>query len=580
MRLLMLGQIIQSILTGSPVFFLFLAVTELQRPAPRGGRLVAICLGMLALTAANVWVSIKVQTGTFIETYQMCARARLRLADHLRRLSLGFFKRRDPGEISALMLQDMATVEQAFSHLIGEAVAMAVIPALLAIGLMTQDLRLAMCMLAAACLAAPALAAGQRLVGRFGGRQTASRVRAASRILEYVQGMGVLKAFNMTGRGFRRLDEALTALKRDSVWLEAAAAIPIAVFGMILDVGLAAFLVYATSLVSRELVAPSIFVMFVVLGAKFYEPIQNFGLFFTELRYMRIAAARIAKAMDEKPLPVMPAASPGASIPKGHAIEFEGVSFAYPGGPDVLSGLSLSIPERSLTALVGRSGGGKTTMANLMARFWDQGEGRITIGGVDVRSFPQDSLNALFAFVFQDVYLFEDSIWENIRVGDRAAPESEILRAAKAARCLEFVERMPEGWKTRVGEGGAALSGGERQRISIARAILKDAPIIVLDEATASLDPENELSVQRAIAELIREKTVVVIAHRLRTVMAADQLAVIDGGAVAELGTHEDLLAKGGIYASLWSEQLRTGGWRLPKRMGAGRGPLAEIEGQ
>lgn len=563
-RVLFIGQIIQSILTGAPILFLYLAVMELQNPEPSRGRLVAMIAGLSAVTILNLWVSIKVHLRTYIDAFAISSRARLRLADHLRALSLGFFKRRDPGEISALMLQDMAKVEMMWSHLLNDAVALMTITVLMAIGLMTQDARMTLLMLAAVAVAAPVLAAAQSVIGRYGKRQIASRNQAASRILEYLQGMSVLKAFNMTGSGFRRLDEALIRLKKDSVWLEAAAGIPIMIFSMILEVGLAALFVYATWLLEASLAPVAIFVMFIILGAKFFEPLISFGIFYSELKYVGLAAGRIAKVMEEKPLPV----SSPPMVPKTFEISFEGVSFSYQGegGRMVLEDLSLAMPERALTALVGPSGGGKTTMTSLMARFWDVEKGRVAIGGVDVKSIPPEALNSLFAFVFQDVYLFEDTIWENIRVGDRKASENDVLRAAEAARCLDFIKAMPKGFQTRVGEGGAALSGGERQRISIARAILKNAPIVVLDEATASLDPENELSVQMAISKLILEKTVVVIAHRLRTVAAADQLVVIAGGKVAELGTHESLLAKGGHYAALWSEQLRTGGWRLPKR--------------
>ena len=562
MRILIFGQLLYAALTGAPIFFLFMAIMELDSPSPSKGRLIAICSAQLAVTLVNVFVAVKVHVSTYLESFAITTEARLRLGNHLRLLSMGFFKERDPGDISALLLQDMTKVEVLFSHLLTEAVSMLGLTVLMAILFLSQDLRLGSLMLATIAVAAPALYGAQKMVARFGKRQIGARNRASSMILEYLQGMSVLKSFNLAGKSFERLKRVFETLKKESILLEAATGVPITIFAMVLDLGLAALLVYATWLMSANLVPAMVFVLFVVIGAKFFEPLLNFGLFFSELRFMALAADRLAKAMKEKPLPI----SLPSGEPSGYDVEFRSVSFGYDPRRLVIKGLSLKIPQRSVTALVGPSGSGKTTLASLLARFWDCGEGRILIGGADVRSIGPEKLNALFSFVFQDVYLFQGTILENIRVGDKSASPDMIARAAELAQCRPFIEALPEGYETKVGEGGTALSGGERQRISIARAILKNAPIVVLDEATASLDPENELNIQKAIGELIREKTVIVIAHRLRTVVSADQLAVIEDGRLKELGTHQSLLAAGGLYASLWAEQLKTGGWRLPKR--------------
>ncbi|MDR0622585.1 MAG: ATP-binding cassette domain-containing protein, partial [Deltaproteobacteria bacterium] len=247
-------------------------------------------------------------------------------------------------------------------------------------------------------------------------------------------------------------------------------------------------------------------------------------------------------------------------------IEFENVSFGYIPGQKTINGLNLTFRTGATTALVGPSGGGKTTITGLMARFWDPDSGRILIGGTDIREMENEKLNSLFSFVFQDVYLFQDTILENIKVGDKSATDEKAMEAAKLARCHEFIEAMENGYQTRVGEGGATLSGGERQRISIARAILKNAPIVVLDEATASMDPENERNIQLAISSLVKGKTLIVIAHRLKTVVGADLIAVIERGRIEEAGTHESLLGIDGVYRSLWREQEKTGGWKLAKK--------------
>jgi ATP-binding cassette subfamily B protein len=246
-------------------------------------------------------------------------------------------------------------------------------------------------------------------------------------------------------------------------------------------------------------------------------------------------------------------------------LSLENVYYSY-GKNEVLHGITGTFEAGAVNAIIGKSGSGKTTLTSLMARFWDPDSGEITIGGADIRDIPNDELNAVFSFVFQDVYLFQDSVYENIRVGKKEASEEEIYAAAKLAQCHDFILGLENGYQTKVGEAGAALSGGERQRVSIARAILKDAPIVVLDEATASMDPENELNIQGAIGALIKDKTLIVIAHRLRTVVGADTLVVIDGGMVREKGTHSQLLANGDLYSSLWNEQRKTGGWKFAKK--------------
>ena len=298
--------------------------------------------------------------------------------------------------------------------------------------------------------------------------------------------------------------------------------------------------------------------MFLVIGYKFFEPLINFGVFISEMRYMNIAAGRITDVMDTPPLK-----EPDApQHPKTFDIEFHNISFGYT-HTRVLKNVTAQFPENSITALVGPSGSGKTTITSLIPRFWDVDEGSITIGGIDIRQIPTEALNALISVVFQDVYLFQDSIFNNIRVGKKNASKEEVIRAAKTAQCHEFIRQMENGYDTIVGEGGSTLSGGEKQRISIARALLKDAPIVLLDEATASLDPENELLIQKGIGEMVKSKTLIVIAHRLKTIARADQILVIDQGTVAEKGTHEALLANDQLYARLWNEQQKAGGWKF-----------------
>ncbi|MDR0548839.1 MAG: ABC transporter ATP-binding protein/permease [Deltaproteobacteria bacterium] len=564
LRFLILGQIIHTLLTGAPVAFLFLVVAELIKPLAeiRSLNLIIYCALTTAIMVVNLFLAIRVYLNNYLKSVNLTTNARLRLADHLRLLSLGFFKRRDPGDISALMLQDMAKVEVLFSHLFFESVAFIVLPALLAFCFLFQDLRLTALILASVAIAIPGLIIGQKAIDYLGLRQINSRNRASSRILEYLQGISALKAFSMTGKAFTRLNQALLTLKKDCVYLEGGASIPLLVFATILDFGQAALIAYAVYLLFHGQIAVVVFILFMVIGVKFFEPILSFTLFYSEFRYMNLAANRIATILDEKPLPEKAV----NKTPNSYEITFEDVSFGYDPRRKILENLNLSCPEKALTALVGPSGSGKTTLTSLLARFWDVDSGRILIGGVDVKDLKNPDLNALFGFVFQDVYLFQDTVLDNIKVGRKEATEEEVVAAAKLAQCHDFILKMENGYQTRVGEGGSTLSGGERQRISIARAILKNAPIVILDEATASIDPENELNVQGAIGALIKEKTILVIAHRLRTIVTADQIIVLEKGSVREKGTHEELLARGDMYAGLWAEQQKTGGWKFAKK--------------
>jgi ATP-binding cassette subfamily B protein len=299
--------------------------------------------------------------------------------------------------------------------------------------------------------------------------------------------------------------------------------------------------------------------MCLLAALQVYEPIMQLFVFIISMARINQCVEKLSALKEEKELAV----SEPPKTSDRNDIAFRNVHFAYDGKEEVIRDISFSIPERSLTALVGSSGSGKTTIARLLARFWDIQSGEICIGGVPITSMTQEHLLSKISMVFQDVYLFRDTIEENIRIGKPDATHEEIIAAAKAAACHDFIMSLPDGYATMIGEGGSTLSGGEKQRISIARAILSDAPIVFLDEATASLDPENELLIQKAIDELVKNKTVLVIAHRLRSVMTADQIIVLDQGKIIEQGTHTQLLQKNGKYASLWNDQQTAGSWKL-----------------
>ncbi len=548
------------ILKGAPFGILFLVVLELLKPRSELdiSKLVLLFAGMAIPMLINLFLAIKVHVRAYISSYNLSTETRLSLGDHLRKLSLGFFKRRDPGDISALLLQDMAKVELVFSHFFIDAIACIILPLMMAGFFFMVDQRMALLMILSVILALPALWGAQKIVVYFGKKHVASRNLTSSRLLEYLGGIKVLMAFNLTGKNFKRLDRIMRKLCNDSIKLEAATGVPVLVYMTILDLGFISLLVFGVHLLLQGEISIPVLLMFLVIGYKFFEPLISFGAFISEMRYMNIAAGRITDVMDTPPLkePDTP------QHPKTFDIEFHNISFGYT-HTRVLKNVTAQFPENSITALVGPSGSGKTTITSLIPRFWDVDEGSITIGGIDIRQIPTEALNALISVVFQDVYLFQDSIFNNIRVGKKNASKEEVIRAAKTAQCHEFIRQMENGYDTIVGEGGSTLSGGEKQRISIARALLKDAPIVLLDEATASLDPENELLIQKAIGEMVKSKTLIVIAHRLKTIARADQILVIDQGTVAEKGTHEALLANDQLYARLWNEQQKAGGWKF-----------------
>lgn len=553
-------NILHLILKGLPSGILLLVILELMKPLAQADMslLATLCAIMVTVMAADLFLAMRVHTLAYLTAYELSTRARLFLGDHLRKLSLGFFKKRDFGDISALLLQDMAKVESIFSNFFLDAVACFVLPLLMALFFVLVNPRLTGLMVAVTALAIPALVLGQKIISRLGKKLTRTRNHAAVRILEYLHGIKALKAFNLTGTGFKRLDRTMKRLKSDSLRLEVLAGAPLFLYMGILEVGFMAVPLLGLHLLFLGEISREVLLLFMVAGYKFFEPLVNFGAFISEIRFMNIAAARISQVMDTPPLP-----EPVHPVrPQTHCIEFREVCFGYTDTP-VLDRLCLEFPEKRITALVGPSGSGKTTLTSLIARFWDVDRGSVRIGGTDIRDIGTDTLNSLISVVFQEVYLFRDTIRNNIMVGNKNASEADLVRAAKLARCHDFIQAQEKGYDTLLDENGANLSGGEKQRISVARAILKDAPIVLLDEATSSLDPENAHLIQEAVNAMVSSKTLIVIAHSLNAIVDADQIIVMDRGRVAQQGTHQTLVNRSGIYRTLWEEQQKTRGWKI-----------------
>lgn len=552
---------------GAPFGFLMIILWELFKPV--------ICLDFVMLLMGGMILSYCIQyimgiyaLNSVHETgYTLCSEARLNMGEHLRKLPMGFFKGRDPGDITQLMLRDMTYVETIFTHLLADIVGAFISPIIFILFIAALDIKLAMVTAITIFLTLPFLFASQVLVLKFGNRLSEIRVSSGARLLEYLHGIRYIKAYNLTGKRFRVLEESLEKMHKAILQLEIIPGITATGYMSMLGVGYVILLLAATYQYMGGMLTIPVYLVFLVLGYQLYQPLIQAGLDIMEVRFMSLAANRMKEVFDEKPLP-----EPDVpKVPKDYSVTFEDVTFGYH-KYTVLSHVSFSVSPGEVLALVGPSGSGKTTITNLIARFWDVNSGKITLGGVDIRDIGTEKLLSCMSMVFQDVYLFNDTIRNNILIGKPDATDDEIIAASRQAQAHDFISKLQNGYDTIIGEGGSTISGGEKQRISIARALLKDAPIILLDEATASIDPENEQAIQTAISALIQSKTVIVIAHRLNTIQDADRIIVLDNGTVVESGRHNELIKEKGMYFRMWSEQEKASQWavtstRNPDRM-------------
>ena len=546
----------------APIGILFLLVSDFMdhlvagAPLPALAPYLAGCVGILALMVLTQWAEY---ANTYHKVYEESARKRTDLAEHLRRLPLSFFGRRDLSDLTNAIMKDCSDQERMFMHVMPQLFGTGLSTAIVIVGIFFYDWRLAL----AAFWVVPAALLVMALTGKHQQRKAQAmeyaRLEVADGVQEFLECAQEIRATNRSAAHLDALAAKLDAFERRQVASELTTGVFVTSAQAFLKLGIGTTVfVGATLLVSGQTDFMTYFV-FLLVVTRVYDPVNLILQSIGELLSMRLSIRRTQELAAEKPME-------GSTdfAPRGHDVVFEDVSFSYGDGEQVLRDVSFTAREGEVTALVGPSGSGKSTVAKLAARFWDADAGSVRVGGVNVADVDPETLLADYAEVFQDVVLFDDTVMGNIRLGRVGATDEEVLAAARAAMCDEFVSRMPQGYDTMIGENGGRLSGGERQRISIARAILKDAPVVLLDEATASLDVENETQVQRALSRLLAGKTVLVIAHRMRTVANADKIVVLKEGRVAEQGAPAELMAReGGLYRRMVELQTEASGWSL-----------------
>ena len=516
-------------------------------------------LGILAFGAVSFVVHSKQYYFTYSVVYDEVGRVRTGLAERLRKLPLSFFAHRDLAELTETMMSDVDRLEHVWSHVLGYLYGGYITTAIMAVCVLAYNWKLGLACLWGVPVAFGLLFGSRKVFEAYSARAKAAALDVADSVQETIEDMREIRATNQEQRYLAQVGETIDRSERLMTAAELRTGIFVNSASVIMRLGMATTVLVGARLILAGEIDFMCFFMYLLMVTRIYAPFDQSLALIAEIFVSDVSVARLNEIFDT------PIASGSEEfVPKGHDVVFNDVGFAYDEqGEATLEHVTFTAREGEVTALVGPSGSGKSTCARLSARLWDHSSGSLTVGGVEVLDIDPETLMRDFSMVFQDVTLFDDTVMENIRLGRRGATDEEVLAAAAAANCDEFVGRMAEGYATPIGENGAKLSGGERQRISIARALLKDAPIVLLDEATASLDVENETRVQEALSRLLVGKTVLVIAHRMRTVMGADKVVVLDGGHVVEQGSPSELLASDGAFARMVALQNESAGWQV-----------------
>ena len=543
-----------------PIAAVFLVLIELQNGQPMTGQTWGIVIGLIAggliLRMIFKYLVYRLQSTA---GFEFVARERIALGDRLRNVPMGFFHDNSVGDITATVTTDLNFLENYSMHILDKVTTGVLSMIVMAGCILAFDWRIGLIFVAGILLSFPIYSHMQKKGKALSAKRQKIQSEAVAATLEYVQGISVVKSFNMCDKNLSDIEDAYESNAAASYGVERVFTPLNMTYSMVFRISACMIMLCAGILAVGGDLSFANLAVILIASFTIFNPIEVMGQMTTMIRTMDAALDRVerikqAKKIDEN----------GRDIPlDSFDIGFEHVSFAYENGNPILKDVSFSIPQGSMTAIVGPSGGGKTTITRLIARFWDVQEGSITIGGHDVKEFTCDSLLKNMSMVFQNVYLFHDTIENNIKFGCPDATHEQVVEAAKKACCHDFISALPQGYDTVIGEGGSTLSGGEKQRISIARAMLKDAPIILLDEATASVDPENEVHLQQAISALVKNKTLIVIAHRLSTIRDADQILVVDNGKIVEKGVHAELIQQKGIYQKFWNIRQKARNWKL-----------------
>ena len=518
----------------------------------------ALAIGLVVLFVILSFVThLQQYKATYGLVYNEVRATRLGLAERLRKLPLGYFGKRDLADLTETLMGDVNRMEHVWSHVLGYLYGAYISTALIAVCLLVYDWRMAIACLWGVPVAFGLLFGSRKLAARASERTKKAAVRVSDGIQEALENVREIRATNQEDRYLAELNQKIDEHERITIKGELSTGLFVNAASVIMRLGVATTILVGANLILSGQIDFMLLFLFLLVITRVYAPFDQSLALIAEMFISQVSADRMNEIYNT------PTAEGAETFwPQGHDIVFEHVGFSYD-EKEVLHDVSFTAKEGEVTALVGPSGSGKSTCARLAARLWDVTRGSIKVGGVDISTVDPEVLLSDYSMVFQDVVLFDDTVMENIRLGKHGATDEEVLAAAKAANCDEFVRRLPKGYGTPIGENGAKLSGGERQRISIARALLKDAPIILLDEATASLDVENETKVQGALSRLLAGKTVLVIAHRMRTVEAADKIVVLADGKVAEQGSPSELMEKGGLFRRMVELQRQSADWKL-----------------
>lgn len=539
----------------SAIYFVIVALAEGQK----GGKTAWIAFGFMlaSMVGSGITTSFSKMQQTHAG-YYMAANERIKIGNLLKGVPMGFFNDNSLGEVTGVCTTVLGNVEMLVPMTLVNIMGGVIGTVVFTVMLLIFEWRAGVIAAVGMVVYFLVVSAMERKSAAISPNVQKSQTALTAAVLEYVQGMGVVKSFHLSGRGDKKVQEALEFNRKSNLDMEKLMTPYTICQELVLQVAGICMIFTSVYCWINGTMSVAKALMCIVMSFLVFGQIKLFGM---GISMLRLSSASIDRTLETERMEQMDERGRTLS-PKSHDIEFDNVHFSY-GNKEILHGISVKLPDKTTTAVIGPSGSGKTTLCNLVARFWDVDSGHVKIGGEDVRDYTLESLMDQISMVFQNVYLFADTIENNIKFGRPAATHAEVVEAAKKACCDDFIEALPDGYATVIGEGGASLSGGEKQRISIARAMLKDAPIIILDEATANVDPENEDRLQKAIEELTRNKTIIMIAHRLKTVRSADQILVIADGRIVQQGRHEELIGQEGIYADFVLGRKEAIGWKL-----------------